>query len=385
MSHTPVPIWLQKAHNQDHINNAWRILTDRERSRIPAKMLSASTSSRYHSQPNISTPPTPTQLPSGAPPRANAANHYSVALGCSPENRFCNRYTDILPYDRNLVDVGGRYFNGNWVRELAGGRWTISTQGPLPSTAHEFLSLIAGIHSPLSPPEEPALRFTRVRTAVQLARNIESGRQKVHPYFPNDPGESSVIRPSPGMSGLPPLRVTLVKREVVESAQCVTSTVSVTPIVDGVSSPTVVFRHLMYGAWPDHGIPEPEDRAGLLNFIKLVDRTNKDLRGLEGTADADPPIMVHCSAGIGRTGSFIALTSLLRSNGLLLPPSSQPVERVPPSASPLPLSPLGPLPEWISWDEVAQEVDSLREQRPGMVERPEQARLVYEVLLEAFT
>jgi protein-tyrosine phosphatase len=217
---------------------------------------------------------------------------------------------------------------------------------------------------------------------VQLARNIESGRQKAHPYFPNDAGESSVIHPSPGMSELPPLRVTLVKSEVVESAQCVTSTVSVTPIVAGVSCPTVIFHHLLYGAWPDHGIPAPEDRASLLNFIRLVGRTNKDLQGLEGTADAEPPIMVHCSAGIGRTGAFIALSSLLRSNGLLFSPSSHPVERVPPRP-PLPLSPLGPLPEWISWDEVAREVDSLREQRPGMVERPEQARLVYEVLLEA--
>ena len=357
------------------------MLSDRERSRTRARML---LSASRQLQPDISTPPTSTQPPSGAHPRVTATDHYSVTLGCSPENQFRNRYSDILPYDHSRVDVGGRYFNGNWVRELAGGRWTISTQAPLPSTAHEFLSLIAGIHSPLSPPEEPTLSFARVRTAVQLARNVESGRQKAHPYFPNDPGESSVIRPSPGMSELPPLRVTLVKREVVESAQCVTSTVSVTPIVAGVSSPSVIFHHLMYGAWPDHGVPEQEDRAGLLNFIKLVDRTNKDLRGLEGAADADPPIMIHCSAGIGRTGSFIALSSLLRNNGFLFPPASQAVERVPPSASPLPPSPLGPLPEWMSWDEIAQEVDSLREQRPGMVERAEQARLVYDVLLGAF-
>jgi len=379
-SQTSVPLWLQKAHNQDHINNAWGLLTDRERSRIRTRLLSAS---HYRLQSDISTPPPFTQLPSGAHPRVNATDHYSVALGCSPENRFCNRYSDILPYDHSRVDVGGRYFNANWVRELAGGRWTISTQAPLPSTTHEFLSIIAGLHSPLSPPEEPALSFTRVRTAVQLARNFESGRQKAHPYFPNDPGESSVIHPSPGMSGLPPLRVTLVKSEVVESAQCVASTVSVTPIVGGVSCPTVIFHHLLYGAWPDHGIPEHEDRASLLDFIRLVDRTNRDLRGLERTADAEPPIMVHCSAGIGRTGSFIALSSLLRSNGLLFPPSSQPVGRVPPRPPPLPPSPLGPLPEWIGWDEVAREVDSLREQRPGMVERPEQAGLVYEVFLEA--
>src|SRR5258708_5210896 len=135
MSHTLVPLWLQKAHNQDHINNAWRLLTDRERSRIRARLLSAS---HHRLQPDISTPP-PTQLPSGTHPRINATDHYSVSLGCSPENRFCNRYSDILPYDHTRVDVGGRYFNANWVRELAGGRWTISTQAPLPSTTHEFL------------------------------------------------------------------------------------------------------------------------------------------------------------------------------------------------------------------------------------------------------
>lgn len=381
MSPTRVPLWLQNAHNQDHIDNAWRILTDRERSRVRVKLLSAASSRHYdHSQPAAAT----TQPASGGHPRVNATDHYSVTLGCSPENRSYNRYTDILPYDHSRVDVGGRYFNGNWVRELAGGRWAISTQAPLPNTAHEFLSLVAGIHSPIGPPEEPALGFTRVRTVVQLARNVESGRLKAHPYFPNHAGESTTIyRPSQGTSGLPPLRVTLVKNEVAESAQCVTSTVSVAPIVDGVPREAVIFRHLLYGAWPDHGIPEPDDRAGLLNFIRLVDRTNKDVRGLEGTANAEPPVMVHCSAGIGRSGAFIALCSLLRSNGLLCPPSSQPVERVPPRHLPLPQAPLGPLPESISWDEIAQEIDSLREQRPGMVERPEQAQLVYEVLLAA--
>ena len=200
----------------------------------------------------------------------------SVALGCSPENRFCNRYSDILPYDHSRVDVGGRYFNGNWVRELAGGRWSISTQAPLPNTAHEFLSLVAGIHTPFRPPSEPALSFTRVRTVVQLRRvTLNLGGKRLTPISPYHTGESTIIRPFQGTSGLPPLRVTLVKNEMVESAQCVTSTVSVTPIVPGVSTEAVMFRHLLYGAWPDHGIPEPDDRAGLLNFIRLADRTNK--------------------------------------------------------------------------------------------------------------
>ena len=387
MSHTPVPLWLQKAYKQDHINDVWRILTDRERSRHRAQSLSASRYYHLQFEPDTSASPAShlpgTQLPSGAHPGVNATDHYSAALGSSPENHFCNRYSDIVPYDRTRVDAGGRYLNANWVRELAGGRWVIATQAPLPHTTHEFLSLIAGVHPNFGPPEEPALRFARVRTIVQLTRNTEAGKQKASPYFPQEPGGSWVVTP-PQTTSMPPLRVTLVKREVIESAQCVESTVSVMPVVAGQSRPPMIFHHLLYAAWPDHGIPELEHRAGLLNFIRLVDHKNKDPRGLEATADAEPPIMMHCSAGVGRTGSFIALFSLLRSNGLLLPPASQPVERVPPRPLPLPQSLLGPLPDRISWDEVAQEIDSLREQRPGMVQRLEQAMLVYEVLVAAF-
>ena len=373
MSHTSQPLWLQKAYNQDHINDVWRILTDRERSRYRARSLSSSR--HYHSQPDISS----TQH------QPNATDHYSIALGCSPENQFCNRYGDIIPYDRTRVEAGGRYFNANWIRELAGGRWSIATQAPLPNTAHEFLSLIVGLHPHLSPPGESALRFARVRTVVQLTRNVESGKQKAHPYIPHEPGKSWVVPPPQSPGGLPPLKVTLIRSETIESAQCVASTVSVMPLVAAPARPpTVIFHHLLYAAWPDHGIPEQEHRAGLLNFIRFVDQKNKDQRGLEATADAEPPIMVHCSAGVGRTGSFIALSSLLRSNGLLLSPTSQPAERVPPRPPSLPPSAIGPLPERASWDEIAQEIDSLREQRLGMVQKPEQALLVYDILVGAF-
>ena len=370
----PVPPWLQRAYNQDHITSVWRILSERESSRICTRLLSAS----HPEQDPCRSLPTP--LSSSAHPGENLANHYSIALGCSSENRRLNRYLDIQPYDRTRVAVGGRYFNGNWVRERAGGCWTIATQAPLPSTTHEFLSIIAGIHSPLIPPGEPSAKSTRVRTIVQLTPYFESGRQKAHPYFPFERGESGVIYPAKETSELPPLKLTLVKVEVIESANCVACTVSIAPIsAEGGAMPAVLFRHLLYGAWPDNGVPEPDDRASLLSFIELVDRTNKDLSGLEANADVEPPIMVHCSAGIGRTGSFIALCSLLRSNGLLSKPSPHTAER-----APLPQSPLGPLPESISWDDVGQEIDSLREQRPGMVQRPEQALLIYEILIATF-
>ncbi|THV07084.1 phosphatases II [Dendrothele bispora CBS 962.96] len=217
------------------------------------------------------------------------------------------------------------------------------------------------------------------------------------------------------------------------------------------SSPgtSIIFQHLLFHAWPDHGVPEDSDLVGLVNFIGLVDEINRapvdfklegkeedddghepgrekdhknggereehepevggrrEVGGLgDGDPDPDPPIIINCSAGIGRTGSFIAISSLLRAVGMLLPAGvgrdtsdessnegstvrgekgigpnggggadKSTVSNVDDVNS----SPLGPLPTSHMNDMVVREIDWLREQRPGMVQRPEQVVLVYRV------
>ncbi|KAA1471437.1 phosphatases II [Dentipellis sp. KUC8613] len=357
-----IPAWLKKAQDRDHINTVLRVLTDREQTRYRARSMS-------QRQSDLSLKHRLAQLPSRIISNNHLTQQYSVAVGSKPENQMYNRYSDIIPYDQTMVDVDGRYLNANWVRERAGGCLTVATQAPLPHTAHEFLSTIV----------------TRgIRVVAQLTQNYEGGRQKAHVYFPSVPGDSWTIQPYDGEGTFPPLLVTLQKVESIDSAHCMVSTVSVADLSGDSSKRPFVFRHMLYDAWPDHGVPAPEDRAGLLNFIRLADELNREIPQVTGTdIKAYPPMIVNCSAGVGRTGAFIALCSLLRANGIL-PKCNDSDHPSNSDTQPLPDSPLGPLPETVGWDPVAQEIDSLREQRPGMVQRPEQVLLIYDVLATAW-
>ena len=389
-----LPEWLARTEEDGHIATVVGILTKRERERAAARA-----ASRHRSHPSV------THRIVHAPARlltdTETVAHYSVSVACHPDNKFANRYSDVAPYDRTRVVVGhgaveplGRYINASWVRELAGGKWWMASQAPLPETAHAFLSIIV---QPVShPPEDlhPRRQLTgssiRVRTVVQLTQTMESGMRKAHEYFPAYTGESWVLPPEPGCKS-PPYKVTLTDVQTFEECHCIQSTVSIQPLqsmnsADEQGGP-VVFKHMLFSSWPDHSVPEPEHRQALLKFLHLVDETNRDVssqpESVRDQLDPDPPIIVGCSAGIGRTGTFIALSSLLRAYHFLLPTASllhEPDAELPP----LKPSPLGPLPDEIKHDLVAQEVDSLREQRPGMVQRNDQLYLIYECLMMAF-
>ncbi|KAI3622439.1 hypothetical protein WG66_016032 [Moniliophthora roreri] len=364
-----LPRWLIESQNHSHIEFALKTLKQREDARARARFVSLPRKSRALRAAIQNIP-------------KSFSDYYAVVAGNKEENQDRNRYVDVVPYDRTRVAVNDsssgesceeRYCNANWVLERFGGKWWIASQAPLPNTSHTFLSLIA---KPVTPPSSVSQVTSHIRTVVQLTQNLEDGRRKAHPYFPDMIGESMIIHPEEGDHG-PAFEVKLVKQESIDEARCIQSTVSFAPVDHG--APSITFQHLLYHAWPDRGVPEPEDRDGLLAFARLVDRTNRDTSNSDSTLtlDSDPPIIVGCSAGIGRTGSFIALSSLLRAHEVLQPPAR------PTSASVLKPTPLGLLPEALQNDLVVQEVDSLREQRPGMVQRPEQLVVIYEILSAA--
>ncbi|KIJ50959.1 hypothetical protein M422DRAFT_27075 [Sphaerobolus stellatus SS14] len=374
------PPWLHSSLRRSHIKRVVKILDSRETSREDARTVVDSRSSHQ----DDSTPP-------------HLKDYYSCSVGQQSIHKRKNRYIQLEPYDRTrvLVPIPGdhreigeenhRYINANWVREFAGGKWWIAGQAPLPETIHAFLTLSMHPTPPLSahalPSSVPPPR-RRVQTIVQLTLLVEAGRQRAHPYFPDVLKENMIIHPERGLNA-PPIHIHVESEEHIAEAACVLTDLrlrwEIPPSNRTVDHEEWQVTHLLYTAWPDFGVPR--ENHTILNFARLVERVN-NRNLLEGTSPKDaPPVLVHCSAGVGRTGSFVALCSLLRAHGLL---AAGPPVMTPTIAPPLPQSPLGPLPPDLNNDLVAREVDALREQRQSMVQRPEQVAWIYSALADAF-
>lgn len=68
------------------------------------------------------------------------------------------------------------------------------------------------------------------------------------------------------------------------------------------SGSELTVAHMYYTAWPDHGVPQ--NAMSIISFIRRVRR--------EHPPSLDQPLLVHCSAGVGRTGTFILLDSVMQ-------------------------------------------------------------------------
>ncbi|KIV78417.1 hypothetical protein PV11_10136 [Exophiala sideris] len=147
---------------------------------------------------------------------------------------------------------------------------------------------------------------------------------------------------------------------------------------------TKLIHHYLFNHWPDFGKPEAEDRRALIELTKV-----------SKTVAGDSPRIVHCSAGVGRTGTWIAmdyLLSELEGERLVEPPSYLSMSKSPSSTSVNTNGTWGKsgpqkpsTPETREEDDLIWEtVNSLREQRMMMVMNELQFSFLYEVVRDAF-
>lgn len=268
-----------------------------------------------------------------------------------------NRYSNVLAYDRTAVRVDGEsYLNANVVCN-GRGRWYVAAQAPPPHAQHAFFKAIfdrsASSHSELRRfmGQIPSMKGKeRAAIIVQLTSWEENGRLKADPYLPDLDKERQVK-----FEGRTPLLL---------SEQSQTPKPELCAIVRRLQlhrqgdEEVMSLWHYHYEGWPDFGVPAGDDTHALRRLIESVEAKRTELGG-QGCE-----VWVHCSAGVGRTGTFIALSTLLET-----------VARGGPEKGIS--SPLGPLPKEVQADRIAQTVDHLREWRNMLVQQRPQLDLIY--------
>ncbi|XP_053666166.1 tyrosine-protein phosphatase non-receptor type 61F [Anopheles marshallii] len=189
------------------------------------------------------------------------------------DNRRLNRYRDVLPYDHSRVALKrgeGDYINANLVKMDRAGRKYILCQGPLPLTVGHFWVMVWEHDS---------------RAILMLNKLIEQTTVKCHQYWPAKIGEQHRLE-------LSDVQLSVVHLKCVEYKNFCKRTFRLTDMETGKSREVIQFH---YTTWPDFGIPSSP--VAFLQFLKEV----RDSGALD--RDVGPPI-IHCSAGIGRSGTF---------------------------------------------------------------------------------
>ncbi|XP_036988292.2 tyrosine-protein phosphatase non-receptor type 13 isoform X17 [Artibeus jamaicensis] len=239
-------------------------------------------------------------------------------IGQTKENRRKNRYKNILPYDATRVPLGeeGGYINASFIKMPVGKEEFvyIACQGPLPATVGDFWQMI----------------WEQKSTVIaMMTQEVEGEKIKCQRYWPSVLGRTTMVSDR--------LRLALVKMQLLKGF-----VVRAMTLEDIQTREVRRISHLNFTAWPDHDTPsQPDDLLTFISYMRHIHSSG--------------PIITHCSAGIGRSGTLICIDVVL---GLI----SQDLEF-----------------------DISDLVRCMRLQRHGMVQTQDQYIFCYQVILYVLT
>ncbi|XP_016367374.1 tyrosine-protein phosphatase non-receptor type 21-like [Sinocyclocheilus rhinocerous] len=201
-----------------------------------------------------------------------------------PENSDRNRFQDVLPYDDTRVELvptkenNTGYINASHIRVTVRGKeWSyIASQGPLSSTCQDFWQMVW----------EQGVSIIAMVTAEE-----EGGREKSFRYWPRLGSRHNTVTYG---------RFKITTRFRTDSGCYATTGLKIKHLLTG-QERTV--WHLQYTDWPDHGCPE--DFKGFLSYLEEIQSVRRHTNSSSDPKNTNLPVLVHCSAGVGRTGVVI--------------------------------------------------------------------------------
>ncbi|KAJ8257378.1 hypothetical protein GJAV_G00184960 [Gymnothorax javanicus] len=211
----------------------------------------------------------------------NVGQELTTRAGQSDYNKGKNRYPHILPYDHCRVrlallnsQMNSDYINASYVPGGASAHDFICTQGPLQNTRADFWRMVWE---------------QNVRVIIMVTACVDNHKQVLcDPYWPQE-------RVSVCYGGV---QVTTLYQQ--RGPDSVITTIH---LLQAGSLAHRRITHYQYPAWPDRGIPQ--NIASLCAFAEIVRRHLTTVQHIG-------PTVVHCSAGVGRSGAFVALLWLMQ-------------------------------------------------------------------------
>ncbi|XP_067676450.1 tyrosine-protein phosphatase 10D-like [Haliotis asinina] len=190
-------------------------------------------------------------------------------------NKLRNRYVNILPFDHTRVKLrslsdddedNADYINANYIPGKNSPREYIATQGPMTGTVSDFWRMIWE---------------QEVSIIIMLSDLQERGKPKVDMYWPKAMNE--------------PVQLGDIIVEMINYSPLNKYIIKIFQITNRNESRKV--RHYFLPGWQDFGANlTPDD---VISFVRDVRMTV--------TPTDKGPVCVHCSAGVGRTGTYISL------------------------------------------------------------------------------
>ncbi|MFH4974529.1 hypothetical protein AB6A40_001238 [Gnathostoma spinigerum] len=252
----------------------------------------------------------------------------STRVAHSSQNVDKNRYRNVSTYDCSRVrlqrteDDQSDYINASPLCLPLARRNYILTQGPLSSTCNDFWQMIWEQECTL---------------IVMLNKVIERNSPKCHQYFPVDSNSECVF----ATFTVRLLSTNSFPHFIVRTLQLIATD---DRMLDDDTEPARTLLHYQFISWPDFGVPHSSNV--FIEFLEHVKATKR--------LEQPPPAVIHCSAGIGRTGAFVVVDSVLSM-----------------------------IEEKVSNVDVEQLVVKMRRYRMGLIQTPQQLQFCWKTIVDA--